>query len=193
VAVLTLTGCDRVDDHAADVKRIAALDAERASANKKWAEEFATLRDRLGAVEFPPKEANRPAYTIEIQDSLARAAGKPIIFAGFVDDVARTRDGVRADFRVEVGRGTLIIGTPVLFRLMVSPEQEQRIAARPRVDEGMVSRTFQPTNAIVVAKIDRAEPARYAEDRDGESDISRGQVAMPGVLVTGTVIAVEVR
>jgi hypothetical protein len=176
-----------------DAVRAAAQTAEREAQEAKKAK----LRDQFQAVEFPGSHLSGHSFTYDIQQFFAAAAGKPVLFTAYTEDIeaAGKSGGVIAEFTAPIGAGFLDRGIPVRLRLTATAEQVASLLARHKPRGFFSNKSMQPTDTIVVARIERTEPARLyqigGDATEGSARVDLSLDTSPEVLATGTLVAVE--
>jgi len=183
--VCSLSGCgpsyeERQEKKEAERKELIRKNEEK----EKLA--IGQIADKHNAIRFPPKDIDATAFTYTYQRFIKLHSQNPVVFKGYLEDIAQTENGIIVEFLCPLGENYFINKKALRFRLNISEASVDQFLKVKREDPMLHSlRYLYGPDYYVVAEIEHVRGYRMyefdgnanGEEVEIESDVSKNIVS----------------
>ncbi len=144
------------------------------------------IADKHNAIRFPPKDIDATSFTYTYQRFFKLHSQNPIVFKGYLEDIAQTENGIIVGFLCSLGENYFVNKKALRFRLKISEDSVDQFLKVKREDTMLHSlRYLFGPDYYVVAKIEHVRSYRMyefdgnanGEEVEIESDVSKNIVS----------------
>lgn len=183
--IFSLSGCgpsyeERQEKKEAERKELIRKNEEK----EKLA--IGQIADKHNAIRFPPKDIDATAFTYTYQRFFKLHSQNPVVFKGYLEDIAQTENGIIVEFLCPLGENYFINKKALRFRLNISEASVDQFLKVKREDPMLHSlRYLYGPDYYVVAEIEHVRGYRMyefdgnanGEEVEIESDVSKNIVS----------------
>ncbi len=144
------------------------------------------IADKHNAIRFPPKNIDATAFTYKYQRFFKLHSKNPVVFKGYLEDIAQTENGIIVEFLCPLEKYYFINKNALRFRLNISEDSVGQFLKVKRKNPMLHSlRYLHRPDYYVVAKVEDVRSYRMyefdgkanGEEVEIESDVSKNMVS----------------